>query len=112
MLDYKWRLRKLTAMARNRAKVKNLDFNIDEGYLISLWDSSFGNCAVSRRSFDLKPFGKKGQVNPNAPSVDRIVPELGYTKGNIRLVTYHVNVALSEFGLDELIKLAKDVAFR
>lgn len=52
---------------------------------------------------------KKGQVNPNAPSVDRIVPSLGYVQGNVRLITYHVNVALAEFGLGSLIKLSEDV---
>lgn len=29
----------------------------------------------------------------------------GYTKSNVRLVTYHINVALSDFGLEEFEKL-------
>ena len=109
MLDYKWRLNKLVAMAKNRAKDKQLLFDLTSDYLIGLWDANKGKCAITLRSLDLQPYGKKGQVNPNAPSVDRIVPEFGYIKGNVRLITYHVNVALSEFGLDVLKELAKDV---
>lgn len=109
MLIPTWRLRRLVSMAKNRATLKNLDFNITTDYLYELWVKNTGCCEITNRIFDLTPFGKKGQVNPNAPSVDRIVPSLGYVKGNVRLVTYHVNVALAEFGLGSLIKLSEDV---
>ena len=109
MLDYKWRLKKLIAMAKNRAQEKNLPFNLTHEYLIGLWDGMDGICPISKRELDLNPYGEKGQVNPNAPSIDRINPKLGYVQGNVRIVIYHINVALSEFGLDALIKLAQDL---
>lgn len=106
MFKSEWRLNKLCAMAKNRSKVKNLPFDLTKDYLISIWT---GKCELTGVEFDLSPYLKKGQVNPNAPSIDRITPHLGYVKGNIRLVSYHVNVALSEFGLENLIKLSKDI---
>lgn len=109
MLDYKWRLNRLIASAKNRAKEKSLKFNLTKEYIISLWEESNGICSITNQSFDLNYFGKKGQVNPNAPSIDRIIPELGYVEGNVRLVTYHVNVALSEFGLEKLIELSMHI---
>lgn len=109
MLKFEWRLNKLLSAAKNRSKSKNLEFDLDLPYLVSLWNASDGACVISGRKFDLSNYGKFGQVNPNAPSVDRIIPEKGYTKGNIRLVTYHVNVALSEYGLDGLRSLASDI---
>lgn len=109
MLKFEWRLRKILAGAKGRSKLSNLDFDIDLEYLIALWKDNEGKCVVSGRSFNLESYGEYGQVNPDAPSIDRIVPKQGYTKGNVRLVTYHVNVALSEYGLDSLIELSQDI---
>lgn len=106
-LNYKRRLSKLCYMAKNRAQSKNLPFNLDKEYLIKLWEENDGCCALTGLQLDLNPYGKKGQVNPQAPSVDRIIPSLGYIKGNIRLITYHMNVSLSEFGIEEFEKLIK-----
>ena len=94
-------------MAKNRAKKKNLVFNIDPEYLIKLWDTHSGKCQLTRQLFDLNSWGTHGQVNPCAPSIDRIQPNLGYTKGNIRLVTYHMNISLFDFGTNEFEKLIK-----
>ena len=104
---YKWRLNRLVAMARNRAKSKGLDFNIDSEYVVQLWEDNFGCCALTGINFDLNFTNKKGQVNPNTVSIDRINPQLGYIKGNIRLITYHMNVALSEYGIEQFEILAK-----
>lgn len=87
-------------MAKNRAVNKNLPFNIDGDYLVELWNESEGCCALTGRAFDLSSWGTKGQVNPDAPSVDRIVPHLGYVRGNVRLITYHMNISLSDFGTE------------
>jgi hypothetical protein len=97
------------AMAKYRAEQKAIPFNISHEYLIGLWEGSEGKCKISNRSFDLTPTAKFGQVNMNAPSIDRIIPKLGYVQGNVRLVTYHVNVALSEFGIESLKVLCNDI---
>lgn len=106
-LNYKIRLSKLCAMAKNRAKAKSVPFDLTKEYLVSLWEESEGCCCLTGQPFDLKPWGRKGQVSPQAPSVDRIKPKLGYTKGNVRLITYHLNVALSDFGIEEFENLIK-----
>lgn len=104
-LEYKWRLGKLAAAAKFRAKDKNLDYNLTTDYLIGLWDATGGKCVLTNQVFDLTSWGKKGQVSPQAPSIDRIIPSKGYVIGNIRLVCYHINVALSEYGISEFDKL-------
>jgi len=101
------RLTKLCAMAKNRAKEKGLAFNLTPELLYQMWEDNNGCCAITGTQFDLAAYGDKGQVSPNAPSVDRITPTLGYVAGNVRLVTYHTNVALSEFGLEKLKQLAR-----
>ena len=110
MLDYKWRLSKLLAMAKNRAQEKSVSFNLTHGHLTTLWDENLGCCAVTGREFDLTQ-STKYSVNINAPSLDRIVPSQGYTVGNVRLVVYILNCAMGEYGLNELRNLAKDLAY-
>ena len=110
MLDSKWRLSKLLAMAKNRAKEKDVPFNLTHEHLIKLWDENLGCCAVTGREFDLTQ-STKYSVNINAPSLDRIIPSQGYTVGNVRLVVYILNCAMGEYGLNELRNLAKDLAY-
>ena len=102
-----FRLGKLCAMAKNRAKTKQIPFDIDVEFLLGLWEENLGCCALTGQEFDLVSWGTKSQVNPRSPSIDRIIPSLGYTKGNVRLITYHMNVALSDFGVEEFERLAK-----
>lgn len=103
--DFKWRLARSVTMAKNRAISKGLPFNLDHEYLISLWTENNGCCALTGITFDLTSWGHKGQVNPNTVSVDRINPSEGYVKDNVRLITYHMNVALADFGTEQFEKL-------
>jgi len=109
MLLPKWRLKKLLAMAKNRAKEKGLPFDLDLDHLLELWEQTDGSCPISGRKFNLEQI-EQYTVNPNAPSIDRIVPKLGYVKENIRIVLYSINVALSEYGLEEFINLVNDIS--
>lgn len=108
MNDYKWRLNKLVAMAKNRAKTQNLDFNIDTDYVINLWESQDGCCSISGLNFNLTP-PTTVSCNYNAPSIDKINPKLGYIKGNIRLICYQINMAIGEYGEDRLYEMCKQI---
>ena len=103
------RLGSLAYAAKNRAKTKGLPYNINTDFVIDLWEAQGMQCPVSGRMFDLESWGNKSQVNPDAPSIDRIDPSLGYIKGNIRLVTYLTNVCLNEYGHDYLLQLCADI---
>lgn len=106
MLDYKWRLSKLLAMAKNRSTNKGLPFNLDLDYLIDLWESNFASCQITGIPFELGRY-ERGKVHPYAPSFDRIDPQKGYVKGNVRIVCYQINVAMSEFGLEQFDRFVK-----
>ena len=43
---------------------------------------------------------------PNSPTLDRIVPELGYTKGNIRVISAKANWCKSDLTVGQLLQLA------
>lgn len=78
---------------------KKLDFNLTKDYLKQLWDKQNGICALSgiAMTFDID----SGRTNTNV-SVDRINPNLGYTKDNIQLVCMAVNQMKSDLKLEEL----------
>jgi hypothetical protein len=47
----------------------------------------------------------KGVNNPNAPSLDRLIPEKGYTKENVFWLSWRANRIKSDSSLDEMEKL-------
>ena len=105
--DVPWRISKIMGMAKSRAAKQDLEFDLDTEYLIDLYEEQGGKCAISGREFDLKR--SAGGPAHDAPSLDKIYPELGYIKGNVRFTTYHVNVCLLNYGEEALIKLCKDI---
>jgi len=46
---------------------------------------------------------------PNSPTLDRLVPELGYVKGNIRVISYKANAMKSDASIQEIEKFSKNV---
>ncbi len=42
---------------------------------------------------------------PWAPSLDRITPSLGYTDGNVQIVTVIANLAKSDFTTEHFLKM-------
>lgn len=107
--DYRFRCKNLLHMAKYRAKTQNLYFDLDLDYLINLWEEQEGRCSLSGRLLDLSRPSENNTVNPNAPSLDRIIPNKGYTKENVRFVCYQVNTALNQYGEEALISLCKDI---
>jgi hypothetical protein len=52
------------------------------------------------------------KCGPNSPTLDRILPLLGYTKENIWIISHRANTVKSDASVDELIILAKNLANR
>lgn len=50
--------------------------------------------------------GQKGPI-PSSPSLDRIIPELGYTKGNIQVISQRANIMKNDANPEELLLFAK-----
>ncbi len=102
-----YRIVRMLNAASTRARNKNIIFDLDLEFLLNLWESQNGACAVSGRTFDLTRSNKR--VNKNAPSLDRIDCNKGYQKENVRLVTWQVNCAISEYGFEEFLEICQDV---
>jgi hypothetical protein len=72
---------------RRSAKYYALDFNLTAEYLLSIFPED-GICPVLGIPFY---FGK-GKVQPNTPSIDRIIPKKGYVIGNVNIISCKANV--------------------
>ena len=84
------------------------DFNIDLDYVMDIWESQSGKCALTRLPMT-------HQYNDlHAASIDRINSQEGHVRGNIQLVCQCINrmknnssnEGISEF-LDALVKMKK-----
>jgi transcriptional regulator with XRE-family HTH domain len=50
----------------------------------------------------LEYWGRRGKPSSNSPSLDRIVPALGYTASNLRVISHRANALKSNATLDEM----------
>jgi hypothetical protein len=105
-LTVHYRVTRMLSSAKTRAKLKQVPFNITYNYLLKLWYEQNEKCCISGITFDFSE--SKERVNKYAPSLDRIIPELGYTEGNVRFVIWQVNAAISEYGIEAFLELCKN----
>lgn len=93
------RLSYLITAAKNRAKIKNLEFNlcIDNVFPKLLYQNF--RCAVLNVEFDLR-FSSDFSVSPFGISIDKIDSKKGYTADNVQLVCNIVNMAKSQFPIE------------
>lgn len=85
---------KLYNAAKNRAKSKNLNFNIEPSDIIIPVFNEI------RLKFNAKV------ARFDSPTLDRLIPELGYIKGNIRVISYRANTIKQNASVEELRRIA------
>jgi hypothetical protein len=99
-IDYRKRHRRtMLTDAKRRARIKNVPFNIE------LEDIQIPEiCPILGI-----PIIVGGQIGPsiNSPSLDRKIPELGYVKGNIHVVSWRANRLKSDSTVPELEMILK-----
>jgi hypothetical protein len=92
----------LVLRARSRAKRDNLPFDLTaDDITIPLYCPVLG-IPLYRNINGNKP-------GANSPSIDRIVPSLGYVKTNICVISHRANILKRDATVDELERLYKYV---
>jgi hypothetical protein len=87
---------RLLAQARSRAKEYQVPFNLTkEDIIIS------DTCPVLGIRFQMGD----GVNGPHSPSLDRTVPERGYVKGNVHVISLLANQIKSSATLDDIQKV-------
>lgn len=91
--------RTLLRSAKARAKRKGLPFNITvEDIVIPTHCPLLGIPLASGR-----------KTTPNSPSLDRMIPRLGYVKGNVWVISHRANAIKHNATLEELEALARNL---
>ena len=87
--------------SKSRAKQKNIPFNLTVEYLHSI---AVEYCPIFKTPFDwgLDSKGRGGE----RPSLDRIIPELGYVKGNVAFISMRANLIKQDVTDKELYAVA------
>lgn len=53
------------------------------------------------------PFDMAGRRTAASPSLDRIIPRVGYTDGNVRIILLAMNVAMGNWGEKETRRIMR-----
>ena len=86
------RLKGMLYSARQRAKDKDMECNLEYDDLVKLYDSTNGKCKYTNRHFVFTKAGESSmKTNLNAPSLDRIDNNKGYTLDNVQIVSLAYN---------------------
>jgi len=85
--------------AKQRIKGKNLDYDLDREWLLERLNN--GSCEVTGLPLDIS----SGKRTPWSVSLDRTVPEKGYTKENTKVVVWIYNAAKGEFNHRDVLAL-------
>lgn len=94
--------------AKERAQIKSVPFDLNHEMLDLILERQDWCYAVSGLPFDRR-------ANAPAafrPSIDRIEPRKGYVADNVRIVCRIVNLAMSDWGSEPLLKVARAIVDR
>ncbi len=88
---------RMFSSAKARARDENFPFNLElDDIIIPEICPALG----------IKIQKSSGKPTDSSPSIDKIIPELGYVKGNVKVISYRANAIKRDASLDELEKIA------
>jgi hypothetical protein len=89
----------LFRQAKNRALQKGWEFDLSPEWVASKLEA--GRCVVTKIPFDFGPPLNDEKYNWNAPSLDRIDPQIGYTRENTQVTIWRYNHTKGIMSSDE-----------
>ncbi len=92
---------RMLTRAKSRAKQNNIPFNLELTDIVIP-----EKCPLLGIPIEIQP--KKG-YHPNSPSLDKIIPEKGYIKGNVWVISNRANTLKNDASLQELELLVENL---
>lgn len=90
--------------AKRRARLENIPFDIEESDVIVP-----DNCPVTGKPLQ---WNAEGRWRDDSPSLDKLIPSLGYTKGNVWVISWRANCLKKDATLEEIDQLSRYVRER
>ena len=94
----------LLRSAKRRADQIDLDFDLDLDWVMERLTPMICEASGLRLSMEVPEHTRNGRFSP---SLDRIIPRLGYTKENTQLVSMIYNQAKADSSHEDVLELAK-----
>lgn len=91
----------LRSLAKKRSRDNGLPFNLSIEFVENLIEE---NKFCYYLGIELKT--NVGKLSWNSATMDRFIPELGYTEGNVMLISHRANTIKNNASVDEIIKVA------
>lgn len=98
------RLKLMVKRAKDRAKLKNVEFNIT-------WEDIeyVDTCPILEIPLNWGETSNEGGRNIDTPSLDRINPSLGYIKGNVKIISTLANMMKSSANREQINLFCKNI---
>lgn len=97
-------IRSKVAEARtNNKRYPDRKFTIDADYMYQLWKDQKGLCYLTGVPMIIK------KLEPNNLSIDKIKPESGYIKGNVKWACWAANRAKGDMSIELLVRMCKRI---
>lgn len=94
---------RLAQAKSNSKRNPERDFNIDIEYMFELYKTQKGLCALSNIPMVIK------MKEIHTLSIDKIIPNLGYIKGNVQWVSLAANRAKSDLTMKDFLHLCNEI---
>lgn len=91
---------------QNSKRNPERDFNIDTDYMYDLFKEQKGKCPLTGIELLVD------KSHPYSLSIDKIVPELGYTQGNVQWTCWAANRAKGDMSTSNFINMCKQVVLQ
>jgi len=88
---------------RRRSNKLLIPTDIDRDFILQKLTN--GKCEITGIKFDII---SKGRPSSRSPSLDRIVPKLGYIKSNVRMILFAMNTFKNEWMDKDIYPIAKE----
>ncbi len=89
------------------AKKNGFPFEITKEYLRSIIQDAPKVCPALGIPMVMSEYGKHKGKNANSPSIDKIIPELGYVEGNLIVITDMANRIKTNATPEQIIKVGE-----
>lgn len=93
----------ILARIKNRAKTNKIPFNLDITDIVVPEVCPVLGIPIT------SGFEKGKGYHPDGPSVDRLIPSLGYVKGNVRVISARANLLKNDATISELELVLEDL---